>query len=197
MVKLRFFKSKLGIFTIQILSLSLLIFLFNYKFKIDFDDGILKERKIIIQFLANYVCFSDLNGFLFLYSSWLLISFIPIIIYKEPKKAYSMNLTTFFFPNFFFYVFLFKYSPNYYNSTFHLYFNQTLFLGVIIVIYSLLLSIFFKKIMQLKITSQREDLEQIAKENRIVCPHCGIEFNSIPKYCYNCSKKIKEEIIHA
>jgi len=47
-----FFKSKIVIFVIQIVILSLIIYSFDYKFDINFEIGISKEHKKIIQFLA-------------------------------------------------------------------------------------------------------------------------------------------------
>lgn len=182
-----FFRSRIILFLIQILLLSLLIYSFNYKFNIIFDIGILKEREVIIQFLANYVLFDDLSGLYFIYISWILVSLIPIFVYNNFKKAYSMNLMTFFFPNFFLYVFLWNYSPYYFDSKFPFHFLHTILLGVLLISFSIGLSLLLKKIMKLKIETQIEDLHDIANQNRIICPNCGTEFNSIPRFCYNCN----------
>ena len=116
----RFFQSKVVLFTIQILILSLFIYIFDYNFSINFDKSISKERREIIQFIANYVIF-DFGGnkSYFICFSWMIISLLPIFAYRDYKRAYSMNLTSYFFPNFFFYVFLSRYSPNYYESNFN------------------------------------------------------------------------------
>jgi len=113
-----FFKSKLVIFVIQIVILSLIIYSFDYKFDINFEIGISKEHKKIIQFLANYIMFDNLYNLYFIYSIWIIISLIPIFMFNNYKKAYSMNLTTFFFPNFFFYVFLRNHYRPYFNENF-------------------------------------------------------------------------------
>lgn len=184
-------------FIIQILILSLIIYLFDYRFNMVFDTGISDERKIIIQFIANYILFdpNNITDLYFIYISWMLVSLIPIFIFNDYKKAYSMNLTTFFFPNFFFYVFLYRYSPNYFNSYFQTIFLQTIILGLCIVIFSLSLALILKKIRKPKEEALYENLKAIEQEINIKCPHCGIEFNSSPKYCYNClNELITEEL---
>ncbi len=182
-----FFRSRIILFLIQILLLSLLIYSIDYNFNIIFDTGILKEREVIIQFLANYILFDTLSGIYFIYISWILVSLIPIFVYNNFKKAYSMNLMTFFVPNFFLYVFLWNYSPNYFDAKFLFHFLHTILLGFIIISFSIGLSLLLKKMMKLKIEAQIEDLHDIANQNRIICPNCGIEFNSIPRFCYNCN----------
>ncbi len=185
-----FFRSRIILFLIQILLLSLLIYSFNYKFNIIFDIGILKEREVIIQFLANYVLFDDLSGLYFTFISWILVSLIPIFVYNNFKKAYSMNLMTFFFPNFFLYVFLWNYSPYYFDSKFPFHFLHTILLGVLLISFSIGLSLLLKKMMKSKMETQIEDLHDIANQNRIICPNCGTEFNSIPRFCYNCNTNL-------
>lgn len=197
MDKISIFKLKIMNFIIQFLILSLLIYFFDYRFNIIFDNDISGERKIIIQFIANYILFepNNITDLYFIYFSWTIVSLIPIFIFNDYKKAYSMNLTTFFFPNFFFYVFLYRYSPNYFNSYFQTLFFQTVILGIFIVFFSLSLSLILKKIRKPKEEALYENLKAIEQEINTKCPHCGIEFNSNPKYCYNCSNKlIIEEI---
>ncbi len=191
-LRTRFFQSKLVIFTIQILILSLLIYIFKYSFAINFDEDILEEQQIIIQFIANYVIF-DFESYSsnFTIISWIIISLIPIFIYNDYKRAYSMNLTTFFFPNFFFYVFLNRYSANYFNAQIQTLFTNTIILGMIIVAISIVLSLILKKFKNQEGIIQSEGLKQLVASNRYKCPHCGAEFNSIPKYCYNCSKELQ------
>ncbi|MFX1419037.1 MAG: hypothetical protein ACFE9N_08980, partial [Promethearchaeota archaeon] len=99
-------RNRLILFTIQTLILNLVVFYFGYQVNLNYDLGIAIEQKAIIQFLANYILFNIWPGLFFIYLIWILTSFIPIIIYNNFKKAYSMNLITFFFPNFFLYVFL-------------------------------------------------------------------------------------------
>ena len=66
-----FFKSKIVIFVIQIVILSLIIYSFDYKFNINFDTDISIERKKIIQILANYIMFDKLSNLLFIYLIWI------------------------------------------------------------------------------------------------------------------------------
>jgi len=181
------FRSRIVIFIIQTLILTLFIFFMDYKININFDAGVLEEQEVIIQFLANYILFDNLFGLFIIYLIWILVSLIPIFIYDNFKKSYSMNLITFFFPNFFLYVFLSRYSPEYFNSNFQFHFLHTILLGVVIVGLSIGLSLLLRKIKRLKIETQIEDLHAIASTSKIMCPNCGTEFESIPKFCYNCN----------
>lgn len=193
MDKLSIFKFKVVNFIIQILILSLFIYIFNYEYTINFDKEISKERRDIIQFLANYIMFdpNDLSGLYFIYLSWIFISLIPIINFDDFKTVYSMNLYTFFFPNFFFYVFLYRYSPNYFHLHFSTLFVQTIILGLCIIIFSIGISFILNKTIRHKSKAQFEDFKKIVENIRFKCPYCGTEFNSIPKYCYNCLKELK------
>lgn len=195
MSKLNIFRFKLVNFIIQISILSLLIYIFEYKYTINFDKGISIERQKIIQFLANYIMFNanDTDGILFIYFSWFIACLIPILSFNDYKKAYSLNLTTFFFPNFFFYIFLFRYSPNYYHSNFQIFITQTIIQGIFIVLYSIGLSLFLMKIRKLGNKNQLENLQLIEEKNITTCPNCGTQFNSIPQYCYNCLKELTIE----
>lgn len=181
---------RIVIFIIQILILSLFIFYMGYESNINFDPDTLKEQEIIIQFLANYVLFNDTFGLWFIYLIWIIVSLIPIFIYYDFKKAYSMNLLTFFFPNFFVYAFLRHYSRKYLDSYFPFHFLHTILLGLLIIIISIGLSLFLKKVSKLMIKTQVEDLYAIASTNKSICPNCGTEFNSIPQFCYNCNAKL-------
>ncbi len=184
------FKKKLVIFLIQIVILSSIIYSFDYKFNINFDIDISKEHKKIIQFLANYIMFDNLYNLSFIYSIWIIISLIPIFIFSNYKKAYSMNLTTYFFPNFFFYVFLSRYSPEYFDSNFPSHLFNTIILGILIVSISIGISLALKVIIKTKAVVQYEDLQLIASKCISKCPKCGTEFNSIPQFCYNCNTKL-------
>lgn len=190
-----FLNLRLVNFIIQISILSLFIYIFEYKYTINFDKGISKERKDIIQFLANYIMFNanDPFGTIFIYLSWFIASLIPILSFNDYKKAYSLNLTTFFFPNFFFYIFLLRYSPNYYHSHLQIFLTQTVILGIFIVLYSIGLSLLFMKIRRLSNKAQLENLRLIEEKNITTCPNCGTQFNSIPQFCYNCSKELTIE----
>ena len=181
------FRSRIILFSIQILLLSLFIYSIGYYIEIDLEIGISMEQEIIIQILANYTLFNDLSGLFFLYISWILVSLLPIFIYNNFQKAYSMNLMTFFFPNFFLYVFLRRYSREYFNAYFQFHFLHTLLLGFVIIGFSIGLSLILKKVSKVKTEPQIEDLFIMASMNKIVCPNCGTEFDSTPKFCYNCN----------
>ena len=185
-----FFRSKIILFIIQILILSLFIFYFGYQFNIIFDIDASSAQKRITQFIANYVLFNDLSGLLFMYFIWILVSIIPIFLYNEFKKAYSMNIMTFFFPNFFVYIFLYRYSRDYFNSKFSFHLLHSILLILLIVMVSIGISLILKKITKVKIEEQIEDLNVIISNIRSKCPNCGTEFNSTPIYCYNCNTKL-------
>ena len=195
MDKLEIFKTKFMNFIIQVLILSLFIFFFNYRFNIIFDSGITEERKFIIQSIANYVMFdaSDSSSLFFIFASWTIVSIIPIILLNDYKKSNAINLTTFFFPNFFFYLFLYRYSPSYFDSYFPDLIIQTIILGLYLVILSFGLTFMLKILTKPKPEKIMEDLKLISQKIKTVCPHCGTKFESIPKYCYNCSKEITTE----
>ena len=182
-----FFRSRIILFFIQMVLLSFFIYGLGYKFNVNFDAGLLIEQQVIIQFLANYVLFDNLSGLCFIYIGWMLISLIPIFLYNNFKKAYSMNLITFFFPNFFLYIFLWRHSPEYFDSNFQFHFLQTILLGVTIVIFSIVLSIILNRITIDKIRTQKEDVSTLADKIKSICPKCGTKFDSIPRYCYKCN----------
>jgi len=184
------FRSKVIVFIIQIFILSLVLISFNYTSPINFDVNVSPPQERIIQTIANYVLFRDFSGLIFIYSIWISISFIPIIVYNSFKRAYSMNLLTFFFPNFFVYTFLSKYSPNYYKSNFLFHIIPTIFIGLTIVGVSLGGSFILKKLRKTKIETQIEDLHIIMNKIKSKCPNCGTEFNSTPIYCYKCNLNI-------
>ena len=181
------YRSKLGLFFIQVLILTLFITVFQYKFFVDFDSGILPERRFAIQVLANYVMYEWDGSLLFMYGIWLLVAIIPVIILKETRKVVIMNMITFFIPNYFFYVFLIKYSSENYTSILIL---KTLLLGLIIASFSILLTIILKLIKNLRKEVTMQDVSLIEQQTKSKCPYCGTEFNSIPVYCYNCNRKI-------
>ncbi|TFG28102.1 MAG: hypothetical protein EU532_06035 [Promethearchaeota archaeon] len=172
--------------------MSLFIYVFNHKFTIKFDAGILKERQEIIQFLANYVMYDrdEISGMSFIFSIWIIVALIPVINFDDYKSAYSTNLYTFFFPNFFFYIFLNRYSPNSFNSYFPPYIINTLILGLFLLIFTIGISILLNKTIRNKKKSQLEDFKKIAEKIEYTCPNCGTKFNSIPVYCFNCLKEL-------
>jgi hypothetical protein len=176
---------------IQTLILNLIVFCFSYQINLSFHIDTTFEQELILQFLANYTLFDELSGLVFIYLIWIIVSLIPIFVYIDIKKSYSMNLLTFCFPNFFLYVFLSRYSPDYFNSHFLFHFINTILLGVVIIFLSIGLSFIIKKILDSKTGQRIEDLEDIASLSKITCPKCGVEFESIPKYCYNCNTDLK------
>ena len=94
------FKSKLVLFCIQIFLLILFITLIKYEFQIEFDvstDPRASEQQFIIQFLVSFIMYNNSFGFVYINLTWIIVSLIPILIFSNYKKAYSMNLTTFFF----------------------------------------------------------------------------------------------------
>ena len=98
-----------------------------------------------------------------------------------------MNLMTYLFPNFFIYIFLWRYSPEYFDSSFQFHFIHTIVLGIIIVVFSIGISLILRIITKDKIEAQIEDLSTIAGKIKSICPKCGTKFDSIPRYCYNCN----------
>lgn len=186
-------QKKIVLFLIQFIILSVVIFSSGYYFVISFDSGITIERQIIIQFLANYVMFGSFFQFFFLGCTWLIIILIPIFLLNNYRKSATMNLATFFFPNFFFYVFLSRYSINYYNSNMPILLFKTILLGVIIVLVSLSGTFILKRIVRTDKSLGYRDLDQKNYKIEYKCVKCGTEFKSLPKYCYNCLNKIIEE----
>ena len=61
------FRSRIILFMIQILLLTLFIYVIGYQNEISLDVGISIEREKIIQILANYTLFDNLFGLFFLY----------------------------------------------------------------------------------------------------------------------------------
>lgn len=195
-------RNKFVLFLFQTLILNLFVIFFRYNINLSFDIGTTLEQRAIIQFLANYTLFDSLPSLYFIYFIWILAALIPIFIYTDIKKSYSMNLLTLFFPNFFLYVFLSRYSHSYFNSFFIFHLINTILLGFVLIILSIGLSFIIKKILKSKVDQRKEDLQDIIKAGRLICPKCGVEFESIPKICYNCNtdlimkiedKKSKEE----
>ena len=185
-----FFLTKTVIFIAQIFIISLLIISFNYDIKLSLDLGISETQERIIQFLANYVLFDDLHSLIFIYLIWLTTSLIPIFLFNDIKRAYSMNITTYFFPNFFVYTFLYRYSRNYFDINFVFHILHTILLGLTIILISIFLSLFLKKMRKIKPKTHLEDLQIVFKNIKSKCTNCGAEFDSSPIYCYNCNTKL-------
>ncbi|MHA1460272.1 MAG: hypothetical protein ACTSO8_02225 [Promethearchaeota archaeon] len=175
--------------------MSLIIFLTisNYKLQIEFDPSA-SEQQFIIQFLANIILYNNSFGFVYINLTWIIVSLIPILIFSDYKKAYSMNLTTFFFPNFFFYVFYWRYSETYFATLFPTFIIKTIILGITIAFTSITLSLIVKFIKGSIFKANVENLEQIEQLNTTECPKCGTKFDSTPKYCFNCNNLITKEL---
>jgi len=127
-----------------------------------------------------------------MYVAWLIVSLLPIIINQDPKKACSTNLLTFFVLNFFVYVFLFsgdmRVTSDFFSSNFVPLLWNTIILGIVILIYSFLISLILKK---LKSTQLEKSSNLILNDKPLMtCPKCGTEFDSIPLYCYKCNSKL-------
>ncbi len=186
-------RSKIVIFLIQFVILSLLLIIFKYSFNIEFDSTISEERKWVIQVLANFIMFESFYETVFIYGIWLVVSTIPILLYMKAKKAYSMNLISFFFPNFFFYVFLSRYSPNYFNENLGQFLFRTIILGIILITYSIGFSLVLSYIQKITRKEDSFELQEIEKKVVFDCPKCGTHFESRPEFCYNCNARLIDE----
>jgi len=186
-------KSKIGIFILQVIILSLFIFGFDYSFPIAFDSGITPERELIIQFLGNYILIDSYIDMLFLYGVWTLITLIPILILNDSRRALGANLKVLFFPNFFFYLFLSRYSPNYFNSNWLILLIPFLIFAITIIFLSVLVPKLYNQLKPTNHEVKMHQLRKIAEENRQKCPNCGEEFESSPIFCYKCSTRLKPQ----
>jgi hypothetical protein len=184
------FKTKIVLIIIQFLILTLVIYSFNHFYQITFESETTIEQRAIIQFLANYVTFDDINSMIFMYVLWMIVSLIPITIYFDLKKAYSTNLSTFFLLNFFFYVFLYWHSRNFFDSHFPFFIIKTLLLGSTIVVFSIGLSIGLNQLKKHRKKQKQEQSTPTGEKSLMICPKCGTEFQSIPMFCYNCDTKL-------
>ena len=177
-------RSRIILFIIQISILFLIIQLLGYKFDLNLSlipppANTTAVQIGIIMWLVNYIMYEDLTDLFLIFTIWLSISIIPICIYNNYMKAYSMNLTTFFFPNFFFYVFYWRYSETYFSALFSTFIIRTIILGLTIVTISIVLSLFLKFIISFRTNTKTDNLEQIESLNRVQCPKCGTQFDSI------------------
>ncbi|HUW89337.1 MAG TPA: zinc ribbon domain-containing protein [Candidatus Nanopelagicaceae bacterium] len=185
------------VFCIQILILLISSVIFNYRIQIDFDlstNPRAGEQQFIIQFLANIILYNTTFGFLYINITWVIVSLLPILIFNNYRKAYSMNLTTFFFPNFFFYVFYWRYSITSFSSVLPTFLVETIALAITILIFSIGLSLIFKLIRNFENDENKVNITEIELKNRSECPQCGTKFDSKPKYCYNCNSHLIEEL---
>jgi uncharacterized membrane protein (DUF485 family) len=186
-------KSKIGIFTIQVLILSFFILCFDYSFPIAFDSGITYERAIIIQFLGNYILVDTPIDAIFLFGIWTLAAMVPVGLLKNSRRAIGANLKLFFFPNFFFYLFLSRYSPKYFNSRWVILFMPFLIFAIILIIASWVIPQIRQKLETTESETRLRELRKVAEDNRTKCPNCGEKFDSSPTYCYQCSTRLIPE----
>jgi hypothetical protein len=170
--------------------LGLFIYFFGYQIEINFDSTVSIPQQGVIQLVANYVLFNKSSGMIFIYYIWIMVSFIPDFLYNNFKKAYSLNLLTFFFLNFFAFTFLYQHSKEYFDANFLFHLLNSILLGLIITAISYLISIFRKYINKDKNDDHLEDLHAVANQIKSKCPKCGTEFDSTPTYCYNCNTKL-------
>ncbi len=187
-------EKKIVIFIMQFSFLSLLLQVGDYHVNLLFDEGIIEVRRTIISFLGRLIIYQTHHDFLFLNACWMFISLIPSLLYLDYKKATSMNLTTFFIPNFFFYIFFSRYSPDYFSMYFTKFFLQTIIMGLIIISFSIASALVLLKIKNFFATTWRKEANKVELNIQSKCPYCGTEFQSMPKICYNCSKELKEEV---
>lgn len=186
-------KSKIGIFTIQVLILSFFILCFDYSFPIAFDSSITYERAIIIQFLGNYILVDTPIDAVFLYGVWTLAAMIPVVLLANSRRALGANLKLLFFPNFFFYLFLSRFSPNYFNSMWFILFIPFLIFAIILIVASWVIPWIYQKLETTESETRLRELRKVVEDNRAKCPNCGEEFDSTPTYCYKCSTRLIPE----
>ncbi|MBN1801506.1 MAG: hypothetical protein JW891_08370 [Candidatus Lokiarchaeota archaeon] len=182
-------QSKIVILLCQFALLSGFIYGFGRFFTIQFDGGIHPVQQFAIQFLANYFLFEGTEELIFVYFIWTIALLIPVFAFQNSRKALFSVLTLFILLNFFFYVFLSRYSPLYYSGRSQELITKTAFLGVYISILSACFPQITKRFFKSK-EDQIKDLQKIDFKETYRCPHCGTEFKSLPLYCYNCLEKI-------
>ncbi len=178
---------------------SSLIFSINNIIDLPLDSTIVGEQELIIELLASFLLIETPLQFnqdlLVIYLSWTLNVLISSIILADPKKVVFRISSIMFFICFFLFVFGFRHSPIYFNQYFSVMIVQVLLLISYLVILSIIFSLLTQKISEKYKSSDIRDvkIETLVKNNRITCPHCGTKYESVPLYCYNCSKKIKIE----
>jgi hypothetical protein len=190
-----FLKSNIFTLLIQLLILVLTIYLIGYTFTIDFDSSTTFEHRVIIQGLGNLLLYEFSQNMFFFYILWLVVGLVPVIIQQNVKRVYSINLKLFLVLNFFFYVFLWKYSPEYFNAFFPFLLVRSIILGGFLEGFSILISFSLNKVKNYMRDEEKmtPKLALIAEENKFKCPYCSTTFDSIPKICYKCSKIIQKE----
>ncbi|MFX1239219.1 MAG: hypothetical protein ACFFAS_13050 [Promethearchaeota archaeon] len=182
-------QSKIVILLFQLAFLSAFIYGFGHSFSIQFDEGIDDIQIMVIQYLANLIMCEGTVEFIFMYYAWTVVLLIAAFILRSTRKTFFTNLTIFFILNFFFYIYLSRHSPNFYGQNSQGMITQTIFLSIYIAV----ISIFSSQVIKMLFKSKEEpllDIQQIEYKDKYVCPHCGVEFGSLPQYCYNCLEKL-------
>ncbi len=197
MNKFKFLKSRFIIIFLMIIIISILIFSLNGRISLPLDSFILDEQKLIIEILASYflaeIPIQFNQALINIYLAWTLGALFASLILANPKKTLTNITILIFFISFFLLIFGFRHSPNYFTSFFPQIFIHIIFLSIYISLFSFISAFFIEKIYKKFQKSENHEirLEVLARSNKIKCPHCGTEYESVPLYCYNCLKKIK------
>jgi len=195
----KYLKKTSVVIILMLILASSLIFSINNIIDLPLDSTIVGEQELIIELLASFLLIETPLQFnqdlLVIYLSWTLNVLISSIILADPKKVVFRISSIMFFICFFLFVFGFRHSPIYFNQYFSVMIVQVLLLISYLVILSIIFSLLTQKISEKYKSSDIRDvkIETLVKNNRITCPHCGTKYESVPLYCYNCSKKIKIE----
>lgn len=133
--------------------------------------------------------------------SWFIAAFIGGLISRSWKGAIVISLITGFVLSLTWLFFMWRYLPNYYNNFVStrsslIFLGQTLGTGLFLGFISI-----GACVLGAYLTSPHKQAieESPIKEIKSVCPNCGTEFQSKPKFCYKCNtlldvtEKIKPE----
>ncbi len=187
------FQSKIVILICQFSLLSAITYGFGHVFAIQFDASIHPVQQASVQFLANYIFFEGTPELIIVYLAWTIALLIPVFVFNASRKTLFSVLTLFFLLNFFFYVFLSRYSPLYYSAHSQELITKTIFLGLYVSVVSACLPLLSKRFFKSK-GEQIKDIQKVNFKDTYYCPHCNTEFKSLPLYCYNCLEKIEKII---
>lgn len=196
MKKLNILKNTTLNICLILIIVSSVIFILNKRIILPLDNDILHEQKVIIEILASYFFAEGTpqlsQGLLTVYISWTIAVLIESVILADPKKITSNIVSIVIFICFFLLVFGFRHSPNYFNINIPLMIFNIVILGMYLGLISIFSGLLLRKIYNHKNKDEESSIiaKDLAGENRSICPHCRTEFESVPLYCYNCSKKI-------
>lgn len=181
----------------MIIIISILIFSLNGRISLPLDSIKLDEQKLIIEILASYflaeIHITFNQALINIYLAWTLGALFASLILANPKKTLTNTTILIFFISFFLLIFGFRHFPNYFTLFFPQIFIHIIFLLIYVSLFSFISAFFIEKIYKIFQKSENHEirLEALARSNKIKCPHCGTEYESVPHYCYNCLKKIK------